>query len=269
LVQNAATLDFPSGMFQLTGSGDGSSQIDGNVTGGIAVLTNVGFVTVATAAGGIALGPAGSQVTLYNQGTITQTGAMAIELDQGNIDNEPGALYDIQSDGPVITSGAGSESFLTNAGTLRKSAGTGTSTIAALSNQGTVVVQTGTLGIASDPTNISGNILLGGLWDVSSPAALVFENGASLTTNDGNIILRGPDSAFANISNLGINDGSLTVLSGLSFATTGSLTNNGTLTIGPASALVVAGDFTQTRGATLAAQLGGAPALPRRASSGS
>jgi hypothetical protein len=257
---HGATLDFPSGLFQLIGSGGSAPQIDGNVPGGLALLTNVGFVTFDTTAGGIDLGAAGGPVTFYNRGTITQTGPGGVQLGQGNIVNEPGGLYDIQSDGPVTTNAPGSNAALTNMGSVRKSSGTGTSTIGTLSNQGIVAVESGTLGIAADPANLSGNILLGGTWAVFAAATLVFESGANLTTNDGSILLSGHGSQFANISNLAINDGSLTVTSGLAFATNGSLTNNGTVTIGPASALAVAGSFTQTPGATLDVQLGGAPA---------
>jgi hypothetical protein len=254
-----AQLAFPDGMLRWIGSGASSPDISGNLPDRAAVLTNVGFIAFDTTTGGFTVGAAGGPITLYNQGTIAQTGAGGVELDQGNIVNQSGAVYDIQSDGPVTTGGSGPEGVLANMGMLRKSAGTGTSTIQTFSNQGTVEVRSGTLGITTDPTNLSGNALLGGTWEIFAPAALLFESGDNLTLNDGNIVLSGAGARFANISNLATNDGSLMLASGRDFATTGSLTNNGTLTVGPATTLVVAGNYSQTAAATLDLQLGGAP----------
>ena len=108
-------------------------------------------------------------------------------------------------------------------GTLVVAAGSGTATIQNLGNQGTVYVQTGTLGITTDSTNIAGNTLLGGTWDVSAVAALIFSSGADLTTNDGDITLGGAGATFANINNLTTNDGSFTITSGSNFTTSGAL----------------------------------------------
>ena len=178
-------LNFPSGLFQFVGSGGGSPGINGNSTNGTAVLTNLGFVTFDTTAASLELGSLGGPLTFYNQGTITQTGASGVELGQANIVNQPGALYDIESDGTVTTTAPGSDAALTNMGTLLKAAGAGTATIQVLANQGTVAVQSGTLSITTDANNIAGNTLVGGTWNVAAGAALIFSSGADLITNDG------------------------------------------------------------------------------------
>ena len=259
--QAGAALNFPSGLFQLVGSsGGGTPGINGNFAGDAAVLTNLGFVTFNTTAGSFDLGAVGGPLTFYNQGTITQTGANGVELGQANIVNEPGALYEIESDGTVTTNAPASDAAVTNLGTLLKAAGTGTATIQVLANQGTVEVQSGTLSITTDSNNIAGNTLIGGTWDVSAGAALIFSSGADLTTNDGNITLSGAGASFANINNLATNDGSFIITSGRNFATSGSLANNGTVTVGPASILSIGGNYTQGAPGTLDLELGGAPA---------
>jgi hypothetical protein len=57
------------------------------------------------------------------------------------------------------------------------------------------------------------------------------------------------------------NQGSLSLLGGASL-TTGSFTDDGTLTLGPASALVVKGKFTENADGTLIEQLGGTSSSP-------
>jgi len=259
-IQAGAAFNFPSGLFQFVGSGGGSPGINGNAAGGTAVLTNLGFVTFDTTADSFDLGALGGPLTFYNQGTITQTGPDGVELDQANLVNEPGALYEIESDGTVTTTAPGSDAALTNMGTLLKASGTGTATIQVLANQGTVEVQSGTLSITTDSTNIAGNTLVGGTWDVTAGAALIFSSGADLTTNDGSITLSGAGATFANINNIATNDGSFAITLGRSFASSGALANNGTVTVGPTSTLTVIGNYTQAAPATLDLELGGAPA---------
>ena len=259
-IQAGATLDFPAGLFRFVGSSGGSPGINGNEAGGTAVLTNLGFLTFDTTADSFDLGAVGGPLTFYNQGTISQTGPDGLVLGQANIVNEPGALYDIKSDGTVTADATGSDATLINMGTLLKSAGTGTATIQVLGNQGTVEVQSGTLGITTDSTNIAGNTLIGGTWDVSAGAALIFSSGADLATNDGNITLSGPGATFANVNNLATNEGRFTITSGRNFVTSGTLSNNGTVTVGPGSTLTIGGNYIQAASATLDLQLGGAPA---------
>jgi hypothetical protein len=81
-----------------------------------------------------------------------------------------GSLWDIQSDANINCACYGSE-FINNAGTFRKSQGTGTSSIqVTFSNNGTVSVQTGTISFSRGGT-ISGN------YDTAAGATINFSSG--------------------------------------------------------------------------------------------
>jgi hypothetical protein len=112
---------------------------------------------------------------LTNAGNVVWTGsgqvqvAYAIPTYDGVIYNQAGALFDIQSD-TVLNDDTGNEVF-NNAGTLRKSGGSGTSTFnLRLNNAGTVEVQSGTMALYN-----GGN--LGGQFTVSAGATLLLSGG--------------------------------------------------------------------------------------------
>ena len=79
--------------------------------------------------------------------------------------------------------------------------------------------------------------------------------GPAVTTNDANVTFGGAGSTFAAIAGLAVNNATFSVLSGRTFTTAGSLTNNGSLSIG--GALDVTGNYTQAAAGTLVEQLGG------------
>jgi hypothetical protein len=130
-----AALKFAGSLFQWQGGTMGALQGFG--------LTNLGTLNVS--------GPVGFDNYFVNSGTIIESGA-------GNVGgggafgwiNSPGAVYDIQND-----NGLGLGHF-SNYGLLKKSAGTGTSTVYGFANQaGSVEVDSGTL-------NINGAYVQGG-----------------------------------------------------------------------------------------------------------
>jgi hypothetical protein len=97
------------------------------------------------------------RTAINNAGTITWTGTGRLLGTSDNygqsllIANLPGGLFDIQTDSPLAYTDAGhgilAYQFL-NAGTVRKSAGTGTNTIAsqcAFLNSGSILVEQGTI----------------------------------------------------------------------------------------------------------------------------
>lgn len=93
-------------------------------------------------------------------------------------------------------------------------------------------------------TNLAGGVLSGGTWNVAANSTMTFKT-ASITTNAANIGLLGTTARFPNISSLQTNSQRLRLADGATFATTGNLTNTGTVTIDPAnSALIVVGDLT-------------------------
>jgi hypothetical protein len=83
-----------------------------------------------------------SDATITNNGTITQSSTASPSISQ--INNQAGALYDIINDTGLTTNfGAGA---VANAGTFRKSAGTGSSDIdVPFTNSGTIDIHSGTV----------------------------------------------------------------------------------------------------------------------------
>jgi RHS repeat-associated protein len=291
-VGTGATVDFTGGLFAtyggtLTGSGDGSVQLSGGIAyialGGVTLnfpgsmfqwtggfinsalgdLTNLGTMNLAGSdqksfyAGG----------TLDNHGTITQIGSGDLDLPNDGpstttLTLEPGALYQIEADSGITTTGG--SSAVDNAGTIRKTAGSGASTIAVdgtISNTGTIEVDSGTLDL--EPTSfsqISGSDLTGGTWNAVGTATLELGGGAAITTSAASITESGALASITGIGGLTSNTGSFTLTNGASFTTTGDFTNSDSLTVGAASELTVSGNFTQTSAGTLDVQIGGTPA---------
>src|SRR5262249_25069211 len=159
----------------------------------------------------------------------------------------------LTNNGSVSQSGGGTFS---NAGTLEKTGGSGTSTIATttLSNTGTVAVTSGTLTISATVAQVSGKTLTAGTWTVSGSstgqAKLNIASAGSVTTlgSAAKVTLSGLNTVFSNLSGLTTiaSGASFSLLGGQSFTTTGALTNNGSLTLSPGTVLTVGGSFTQT-----------------------
>jgi hypothetical protein len=234
-----ATFSFPAGYFQWQG---------GTIDGGAAGLT--------VAAGKFLTLSGGATKVLFHQmsnaGTIVQTDAGSLAIGDGStLTNQSGGLYDLQSDAGVTTHLSGT--FVNAAGgTFRKSGGATSSVIDSFfSNPGTVEARAATLAIEFVTTQISGNTITGGTWKVFDPATLTLNFGVSLTTNNGTIVLDGPNPVFSNITNLSTNGGSFSVLDGGSFTTAGNFTNNGTLAVDGTSTFIVSGNLTNFSGTTL------------------
>ena len=90
--------------------------------------------------------------TLSNSGSISQSGNSDIQIGTGStLANQSGALFDILDDSTFSNGFNGG--FITNAGTFRKSGGTGISTIAVpFTNTGTISVNTGKLTLSGQNT---------------------------------------------------------------------------------------------------------------------
>jgi len=143
-------------------------ELSGGEVGGTGTLTSTGFVwTGGTMSGtGVTVIPVGATLairgaadkylnarTLNNAGTVTWTGGN-LNAYGTVINNQVGALFDAQSDAVLnrycFTVPCPAATTFNNAGTFRKSVGTGTTTVGSLfafNNSGTVDLQTGTLKI--------------------------------------------------------------------------------------------------------------------------
>jgi YD repeat-containing protein len=246
------TLNFPAGMFQWTGGGMELSVGNATNTGTIN-LSGSNFTQIY------------ADGTLFNAGTMIQTGSGNFELHSDNVspttfNNQAGGQYLMESDAG-ITNYANTNAIV-NAGAIRKTAGTGTSPIqitGVLNNTGTIEADSGTLSLS--PTSItqaSGSTLSGGTWNALSGATLKFPTGTSITSNTARLGLSGSGASITGISGLAANSGSFTVGVGAAFTTAGNFSNTGTLTVG--GKLKVTGAFTQTSTGVLNEQFDGTPA---------
>ncbi len=175
-----------------------------------------------------------SDLTLNNAGTIIwNNGPLALQ-DSSTINNESGALFDIQQGNTIQTqdSGDASVSAFDNAGTLRLETGSGTTTFQAagngakaiLNNTGTVDVEGGTLNLSDGGSNSAT-----GTFAVAS-AGLVQFSGGTFTLNSGTTI--------TGVGYSQVTGGTLTIAGAVTAdtfeLTGGAVSGTGTLTVNSA-----------------------------------
>lgn len=253
----------------LTTSGSGVVQSEnGTLDGTVNVPTNAGLLTA-------------NNFNLYLQGTINNTGTIAISGNSCVVLNQPTTLMGtgkltmasttciygsgnafvnqstIQGTGSI---GDSNPMPITNSGTIIANQ---TSPLviepntAGFTNKGKLIVQPGsTLTINGLFNNLStAGTLSGGLYNVTGVLAL--EN--SIVTNSANISLTGSAAEILNTGNsanalatLAVNNttGVLALQSGQVLSTSTNLKNGGKITVGTGSGLTVGGRYTQLAGTT-------------------
>ncbi len=247
------TLNFPGSLFQWTG---GAMELS------VGDVTNLGTINLS--------GSSQTQIyadgTLDNYGTMIQTGSGDFGLHSDNITPttlkiEPGGEYLLESDAGI--NNLFNTNRIINAGTIRKTAGTGTSTVGVnglLDNTGTIEADSGTLILAAASiVQLSGTILTGGSWNALDGATVSLPTGTAITSNQANITLGGAGATFTGLGGLASSRGDFTLTGGANFTTGGDLSNTGNLTVGTGSTLTVNGNYTQVAAGTLNVQLDGAP----------
>ncbi len=211
---------------------------------------------------------------LNNFGTIIQTGTGNLQLGTDGtfpttLKNEPGASYLLEGDGglsEISDSGsAAGQTSLSNAGTIRKTAGSGTSSftvLGSITNTGTIEADSGTM--ALDPVlgiaQLTGSTLTAGTWSAQQGASLNFPTGTNITTNAATLALGGSGATIGGIAGLNASSGSLTLSGGAGITTSGNFTTSGTLVLGAGGQLHVTGNETETAAGTLNIQIAGTPA---------
>lgn len=246
-----ATFNFPAGMLQITGAGFVSAN-----GAGLPTLTNTGAVLV-TSGGGVAV----DGVQWNNAGTIALVGSAQWDVNNNGTLNNAGTLT-FQGDGNL-----GGNGSVVNTGTILKAGGTGQTIISPRFDAatGTVEVASGKL-LAIRVVQVAGvdvnaGALNGGTWIADAGASLDLTNSANLVASSAAIVLNGAGAQVVGLAALASNSGTLKITSGASLATTGDLTNTGTITLGPSGRLNVGGKFQQSATtARLASQIGGNPA---------
>jgi hypothetical protein len=214
------TLNHTAGTLTLGGAGSSSTQGVYTLAGG--TLTGSGVLTLAGPFNWTSgsLGSSGTTLQVWANGGMNWSGSVkylsggllanggvatwsAGQVQLGNgaaLTNLPGSTVDLAADGSALMQGTGGGSFA-NAGLLRKSAGSATSTVnVSCANYGAVQVNSGTLSLVL--TNSSGSFAVA--------------SNATLSIGGGNAIL----SAAASLDG----PGNLTIASG-------TITNNGTFSL--------------------------------------
>ena len=127
-----------------------------------------------------------------------------------------------------------------------------------LENTGTVEVRAGELRLLGPVTQLQGSTLSGDAWAVYDNATLTFVQGNPILTNNGTVLLSGPNSRFDPIGSLATNNGRFTLEGGRVSITAGALTNNGTIAVGTGSRLQVGVTGASTLNNTLTGTISGA-----------
>jgi RHS repeat-associated protein/uncharacterized repeat protein (TIGR01451 family) len=263
-------IDLTAGTLSLAGP----SAMNSNLTLGGATITGAGSLTLAGASfnwnggalslgGTVTLAPTehldltiGSlDGTLDNQGTATWllisfVGGPIIIGGAGTFVNDTGASFQVQATQGQFTQGPLGiflPSFTNAPGATFNYAALGIVTFNhVFSNAGVVQDQVGPLSLPIVP-QLSQGTLTGGSWVVAPGGSLDLNSGVPLTTIGGSasVALLGTGATFANLA--GPAGGP------------GSLTNDGSLTLGPGATLHLT-SYTQDSGGTLAVEIGGTPA---------
>src|SRR5262249_25683014 len=209
-----------------------------------------------------------SQRTLANSGTVIWSGG---NFNTGNgaiLTNLVGGVIDIQSDQSWTHNQGGSPAAINNAGLLKKSAGSGTSTVqAVLNNYGTLDIQSGTLSFSksgdghgiykvaagatlnfgSDGTTLEADSSVSGAGTVSFGGSTV--NGHGSYTVTGNTAISGGVASFngnASTLNVSLSGGTLSgsgvlTVSGVMNWTGGGLDGSGSVVVASGATLSIAG----------------------------
>lgn len=168
--------------------------------------------------------------TLENGGTVQFTGSGSLGFNSGAvITNRPGAVFNFESEGAFGLGGFAPNGRIDNAGTFRKSAGTGTSTVVSglsFNNSGMVEIQSGTLALFGGGTH-------SGSFDVPGGTALILSgthtaNASSAIAGSGQLTFTGGTANLAGLVNV---SGSNTFSGGTANFTGDYFANNNTITI--------------------------------------
>ena len=214
-------------------SGAGTITVTGGAsfTGGYDVETGTGTTVLrgsSSITGYVALD--GGRV-LENQGTLTWSSGYIYlgynpsgSVGGATLQNDAGAVFDIDTNGYEILANTGTVSFV-NAGTVAETAGTGTTIAVPLTNTGTVEVETGTLELTGGGSSSASAL------SVAAGATLEF-GGGSFTLTSGTIGGAGT-VALANVTStatLALGSQNVTTLPSFS-QSSGTLSGTGTLTL--------------------------------------
>ncbi len=235
-VQNSLTLD--NGQIVLLSAGDGVTPTH---PAGLATATSGISQSVQLTGNGEVIfdtdpaysGTASALLGGTNGTTLVIGSGITIHNGNGN-----GIITDtIISNGTVSASAANTSISIKPVPIFSSASFTNNGTLMAI-NGGTLNVVEGSL------TNFSAGTLAGGTYEAFDNSVINFTNSsgsASITTNNANVLLSGPNSHFDAINALSANLGHFSILGGRAFTTAGDLSNTGTVSVDDQSLLTVAG----------------------------
>jgi urease beta subunit len=255
LTLNGASTVGSNGAFNLGGgtlSGTGSFTVNGPFSWSNGTVANTGGVTLngTSSLSGVGSGTMSLNGLLINGGSLTWSGSgNNLYFYGGTLTNLAAGTLTITADVSALNGGGGGT--LGNAGTLKKTTTTGTTTIGSyveFINSGDVQVQSGTL-------DVTGGGSATGMFEVSANATLQFDNvytlnSASSVTGAGTVLMSaGTVTLTGTVSLSGTNiisGGTLAVNTPASMAVTNLILSSGTLSgNGP---LAVNGPFSWSNG---------------------
>ncbi|MFI4881692.1 MAG: hypothetical protein ACIAQU_03805 [Phycisphaerales bacterium JB064] len=182
----------------------------------------------------------GASVQKLGMGDIAFTGSTVFELMSGT-------TFTIENSGDLI---GDSTARILNDGTfIKQNLGLTLIEDVGFVNTGTVIIEQGSLEI-TNPILPSAATLGPSTYDIGDGAVLNF-TGTALSTNQADVIFRGPDSAFPQFSGVSLNEGLAQAENGadITFSPTSGLVNEGTLLAdGAGSTITAAGAINNNTG---------------------
>jgi hypothetical protein len=226
----------------------GVTNASAGTFGGTGTITNSGTMTV--------IGAVNLNQALANTGTVLLSGAggsLTVNT-SGVVTNEAGGLLDLRAGSIALASGATAPT-MANAGTLRRSTTTGTSTIAIpVVSTGSFDIQLGTLLLNAGGSSAGSTTIASASNLNLATGTFAFNSGASLTGSGTLNVSSGTVSITTDLTLPAINisggtlngSGNLT-LAGTSTWSGGTIGGTGTLTIPAGATLTTSGTLTLNR----------------------
>jgi hypothetical protein len=277
---DSGTQTFSHANYTLTLDGPGSSSAHGiyalasGILAGSGVLTlngpfnwsggtlgSSGSGQVVTASGGLTMSGTAKYLyaTLVNNGAATWSGGIAYTYTTALFSNTPAATLDLTTDGSPFSEFGGSTPLFANAGTLRKTAGAGTTTVSLLcANTGSVQVNNGTLALTlADSTGnftaasgttlkVLGTATLASSSSITGAGNFTVANG--LLTNNGTLNISGTNTFTGGTA---VFAGACTLTNNVLVVNGGTVMLNGSGTVAPALLAVSQGTLLGSQSVTV------------------